>query len=207
MRPFRRLSLLLVSPLALAVAAADGQSGQALYGTCAACHGSKGEGNAALQAPNIAGLDAVYVARQLNHFRRGVRGSAGDTAATAMVGAAAVLKSDNEINAVVAYIAGLSKVKVPSKLSGDAGNGRNYYNGICSACHGSNGAGNMSLQAPRLAGVDGDYLLRQYRAFKTGARGAHADDKFGKQMRAIIKALPNEKTENDVIAYVAALNP
>ncbi len=191
--------------LATAAVAADNPA-KSLYTSCVACHGSKGEGNAVLKAPNIAGMDAAYLERQLKHFRNGVRASQ-DANAVAMRTAAAVLKNDDEVKAVAGFIAALPRVPATARPAGDLKNGRNYYNGICSACHGSSGAGNMSLQAPRLAGVDADYLLRQYLAYKSGARGAHADDKFGKQMRAIIKALPNEKTEQDVFAYIATLKP
>lgn len=55
----------------------------------------------------------------------------------------------------------------------------------CSACHGAQGEGNAALFAPRLAGQRGDYLARQLRAFKSGARGTHPDDKHGTTMRAI----------------------
>src|SRR5262245_1685615 len=42
---------------------------------CAVCHGSTGEGNPALDTPRIAGLDAQYLARQLEYFRMSVRGA------------------------------------------------------------------------------------------------------------------------------------
>ena len=49
--------------------------GKALYNTCTACHGAKGEGNRALGAPNIAGMDAWYLSKQLENFTLGRRGS------------------------------------------------------------------------------------------------------------------------------------
>ena len=41
---------------------------------CASCHGAKGEGNPAFQAPAIAGLPDWYVRGQLEAFRAGRRG-------------------------------------------------------------------------------------------------------------------------------------
>lgn len=183
--------------------AADGQT---VYATCAACHGPKGEGNAALKAPNIAGMDSTYVERQLKLFRRGGRG-ANDPIAAPMTAAAKAVGSEAELTAVAQYVATLSRQRSTASLQGDLGNGRNYYNGLCSACHDSSGKGNASLQAPRLAGVDVLYLQRQYAAFKAGTRGAAVDDKLGKQMLKMAKALPDEKTEHDVFAYIGTLKP
>ena len=49
--------------------------GEKLFASCAACHGSKGEGNATLNAPAIAGQDAAYIERQLLNFRNRRRGT------------------------------------------------------------------------------------------------------------------------------------
>ena len=46
-----------------------------LYTTCVACHGAKGEGNKALNAPAIASQEAWYIARQLKNFKEGIRGT------------------------------------------------------------------------------------------------------------------------------------
>ncbi|MEE4661085.1 MAG: c-type cytochrome, partial [Halieaceae bacterium] len=67
--------------LALAIAAlsvsthSHAQQAPAAYGTCIACHGADGAGNPALNAPALAGQDAAYLARQITHFKAGVRGS------------------------------------------------------------------------------------------------------------------------------------
>ena len=52
----------------------DASTGKAAYGTCVACHGANGEGNQALNAPKLGGLQDWYVARQLKNFKTGVRG-------------------------------------------------------------------------------------------------------------------------------------
>ena len=147
--------------------------------------------------------------RQLKNFSAGLRGTAaGDTEGAIMRAATALLKSDAERAAVAAYVAGLVARRpaqpVPSTAAG-ATNGRNYFNALCSACHGANGRGNQQLGAPRLAGASSDYLARQFAAFKSGRRGAHPDDKLGAQMRAIAAMLPDSRTEADVIAYAAGL--
>ena len=55
------LSLLVATGVA-PIAVADAARGKALYAGCVACHGDSGAGNDALQAPALAGLDAVYLA-------------------------------------------------------------------------------------------------------------------------------------------------
>lgn len=193
------------------VAPAHAADGKALYASCAACHGARGEGNAKLGAPNIAGLDAWYLERQLDNFASGRRGAnPGDTYGAQMRGAVAALAGAAERSAVAAHIAALPRVGAggtAKAAKADLGNGRTHYNALCSSCHQANGQGNKALAAPRLAGLDGAYLARQYANYRTGLRGTHADDKPGKQMAAISKMLPNEAAERDVLAYIATLKP
>jgi cytochrome c553 len=72
-----------VSPAA--IHAGDPTAVQALYVTCSTCHGMKGEGNEAVKAPPLAGMDDWYIAAQITKFKEGVRGSAqGDAFGTVM---------------------------------------------------------------------------------------------------------------------------
>lgn len=61
--------------------------------------------------------------------------------------------------------------------------------GICVACHGSDGQGNPTLGAPRLAGQQAVYLETQLQNFKSGRRGYDARDTHGAQMRGIASSL------------------
>ena len=193
--------------LILAAANALAAGGSGLYATCVPCHGARGEGVVATGAPNIAGMDAWYVERQLREFATGLRGAQpGDTYGAVMRAAAAGITSDRDRSAVAAYVAGLRRVPA-SGAAAATDNGRNYFNAICSACHGSGGLGAESLGAPRLAGVQAGYLARQLANFKSGRRGAQAGDRFGAQMRAVTGMLPDVRTEQDVIAYAASLKP
>jgi cytochrome c oxidase subunit II len=91
------------APKAAALSLKDRQRGEALYAGCAACHGTRAEGNPALSAPALAHLQDWYVAAQLKNFRSGVRGG-GDAAGAQMRAAASVLTSDTDVNAVARYI-------------------------------------------------------------------------------------------------------
>ena len=182
---------------------------KAQYASCAACHGQKGEGNKALGAPNIAGMDAWYVKAQLESFAKGYRGTKpGDTFGAQMRAGSMALTTPADRAGMAAFVAKLPKQTVASKASGKANlaNGSTQYNALCSACHAANGKGNQALGAPRLAGTDQVYLARQYGNFRKGLRGSHPADKLGKQMAAISKML-DPKAEQDVLAYIGTLKP
>jgi cytochrome c oxidase subunit 2 len=75
------------------------------YGKCGACHGGRAEGNVALKAPRLAGLDAVYIKRQFAHFRDGVRGAdPKDVPGRQMAMMAKTLPNDRDLEDVIAFI-------------------------------------------------------------------------------------------------------
>lgn len=189
----------LAAPMGLA------EDGSTLYSRCVACHGAHGEGVAATGGPAIGGMEPWYVERQLGSFASGLRGSrAGDARGQSMRAAATTLASDAERQAVAAHVATLPRPRVKTVAAPTAG-GRNYFNAICSACHGSNGLGNEKLGAPRIAGRPPEFLAGELAAFRSGRRGAQEGDRFGAQMRAIVAMLPDAATERDVVAYAASL--
>lgn len=52
------------------------QGGKLYQSKCGACHGGKGEGNAALNSPRLAGQHNTYLINQFQHFQQGKRGYA-----------------------------------------------------------------------------------------------------------------------------------
>ena len=202
------LLALMTLPGAVAAGPSDAK-GKSLYVTCAACHGSRGEGNRALGAPNLAGMDAWYLKTQLDNFASGNRGTkSGDSYGAQMRAGSAAINTAANRPALVAYISNLPKVAAPAKLPAKANlaNGATNFNALCSACHSASGSGNQSLGAPRLAGRDSVYLSRQFANFRSGLRGYGPNDKYGKQMAAISKML-DAKAEPDVLAYIQTLKP
>lgn len=81
-------------------------NGNNLYqGKCGACHGGKAEGNPALKAPRLAGLDAPYIKRQFAHFRDGVRGTdQQDTPGRQMAMMARTLATERDLDDIIAFI-------------------------------------------------------------------------------------------------------
>jgi cytochrome c553 len=84
----------------------DARNGSSLYrGRCAACHGGGAEGNEALGAPRLAGLDPGYLKRQFGHFKRGVRGvHPDDRHGRQMALMSTSLATERELDDVIGYI-------------------------------------------------------------------------------------------------------
>jgi len=204
MKWFRWLQPLLGCALLFGSGALWAADGKASFTPCIACHGSRGAGNTALGAPAIAGQDAAYLQRQLQHFRAGRRGThKSDTFGAQMraIGAS-TLKDDAAVTAVAAYVAGLPKTRQAVPAEGDLRNGNNLYYGKCGACHGGRAEGNVALNAPRLAGLDAAYIRRQFANFRDGVRGTDPKDLPGRQMAMMAKTLSNERDLDDVIAFI-----
>jgi cytochrome c oxidase subunit 2 len=83
----------------------DVENGARLYRVCAYCHGADGMGVQAMNAPRAAGMSDWYLARQLQYFRDGVRGShVNDFYGMQMGFMGRTVQSDEAINDLIAYI-------------------------------------------------------------------------------------------------------
>ena len=183
----------------------DPIAGKASYATCAACHGQQGEGNLAMNSPNLAILQPWYITRQINHFKDGIRGAnEADEFGRQMAPMANMLMDESAIRNVAAYIGTLDPPATVSTLDGDVEKGAYFYNS-CGACHGAKAQGNYALQAPRLAGQDDWYLKRQLKTFRLGVRGANEGDTYGHQMVLMARSIQNDQSINDLLAYVNTL--
>jgi len=85
---------------------ADVAAGKSQYVLCATCHGENGKGKAELYAPKLSGQYDWYIARQLNNFKFGIRGThLKDIFGRQMLPMALTLKDEEAINNIAAYIA------------------------------------------------------------------------------------------------------
>jgi cytochrome c oxidase subunit 2 len=91
-----------------------------------------------------------------------------------------------------------------SRQAGDPVAGQANY-AVCCGCHGTQGEGNVALNAPKLSGQHDWYMKRQLMYFKQGVRGYHDDDTYGKQMVAMANTLPDETAIDNVLAYINTL--
>lgn len=93
---------------------------------------------------------------------------------------------------------------VKARPAPDAAAGAALY-ATCAACHGAQGEGNKDLNAPKLAGQGAWYVQRQLAQFKSGARGTHEKDVFGKMMAPMAAVLPDDAAIANVAAHIAKL--
>ncbi len=83
----------------------DADHGQRLYRVCSYCHGKDGMGKQALNAPRTAGMTDWYMARQLQNFKDGVRGThKQDFYGMQMGFMGAIVQDEQAINDLMAYI-------------------------------------------------------------------------------------------------------
>lgn len=156
--------------------------------TCAGCHGEFGEGSLDGEYPRLAGMDAQYLARQVDHFKSRARLN------IPMLPYATERELPGEdIEIISAYLASidlpteLPEIEVDnfnalerlkqSKLviniaryPGKASAGAKFYTLECAGCHGSDGYGGTDGAAPQLAGQHSAYLKRQIDLFRHGER-------------------------------------
>jgi cytochrome c553 len=188
--------LLLVAMTVFFTNAGAGEKSDLSY--CTVCHGAHGNGNPAIRAPKIAGMEAWYLRRQLESFRDGARGThPDDTAGNEMQPVGVRLRDEAHINEAISYVATFQPKAPPVTVEGDAARGRSLYV-TCESCHGAKGEGNQTLGAPALAARTYWYLVTQLQNFKAGVRE-------NAQMRAIAATLPDEQSIDDVVAYINTL--
>lgn len=94
--------------------------------------------------------------------------------------------------------------QVLEQTAGDPVAGQALY-AVCSACHGQEGEGNQTLNAPRLSGQAGWYLAKQLKAYKDGVRGNRDDDVWAKQMAPFATILADDTAIRDIVAYIGSL--
>ena len=201
--------------------------GEDLYKLCGYCHGAAGTGEAPrdmgnsalrdsqLRAPGIAGLQQWYLAKQIRGFRNGERGSHPDDFGGMRMGPMAItLQSEEDIDAVAAYIASMPPSKPQRTLSeGDPASGAGSF-GVCVSCHGPNakGVADPSLAQPGLPAApsllhQGDwYLAAQLRKFRAGVRGSDVPGSPAQMMQTFSMTLPTDEDVLNVVAYISTLS-
>ena len=175
---------------------------QQLYVICGACHGARAQGERALETPALAGQNGEYLLRQLRLFASGARGLEGDQQGRQMRQILETISSEDDWKQLIAYI-GTLPVKDLTPPASDAGSRGHELYQTCAVCHGAAGEGSAALKAPRLVSLSQWYIANQLRKFRTGLRGAGADDR-GRQMRAAASMLQSDADVAAVAEYIGA---
>ena len=117
-----------------------------------------------------------------------------------------MLPDDTAIRNLSAYIETLPSHAPQATVTGNVARGERLYM-TCAACHGREGQGIWALNAPRLADMSDWYLVRQLQNFQHDVRGMHREDYYGWQMATMADSLKDERSINDVVAYINSLVP
>lgn len=212
----RRLVPLLVSFVTVAHAQSV-EDGKDVYGPCAACHGANGQGGKAGEYPRIAGQPASFIIESLKAFQSRKRYNLPMLPYTEPREL-----SERDMKDVAAYVESLQlpskmpplkadatalerllaaeRVLVVPRVSGDVEHGRALFLEQCVDCHGKDGRGRASRDAPGLVGQYPNYLLRQVEQFKKGVRAADE----GHPMNGVLDDLGAQDI-TDILAFVTAL--
>jgi cytochrome c553 len=179
------------------------ERGEQLFKGCEPCHGVDGQGNPAIKVPGIAGMPDWYLKTQLTKFRTGIRGAhPDDHEGLRMRPMSRMLRTDEDVADVVAYVSKLPVAHHEAHLAGgDAAAGQASF-AVCTACHGQDGMGNETMHAPPIAKLDDWYIAEQLTKFKTGIRGANPADAEGAQMRPMAMTLADDQAVKNVATYI-----
>lgn len=196
--------LLLICLSLLSCSAVYAQSNQPDARYCLVCHGSNAQSSPVIGGPNLVILPDWYIKAQLIAFQKEWRGhTVTDLYGQEMMNIAKQMAPE-EIDSAIAFIRTLPAINAPTSLNGDATRGQTLYQ-VCTACHGSKGEGNQTLNAPPLAGQADWYLVKQLQNYKKGERGSHSQDINGLIMRQSMALLTSDTDIQDVVSYINTL--
>lgn len=214
-RSFWLAGLLLALPCALpagtpGVAGLSGVEGMSALATdfryCTTCHGARLDGNDAIRAPALAGIEPWYLAQRLRAYRSHQLGQdfRTDPAGTDM-GTVAREVDDERIAGIARFVATYPAVVTAATVMGDARRGRQLYQQHCAACHGTHAEGQASVGAPALARLNDWYLLAAWEKYRAGLRGADGAGPSAQAMRALAGSLGDRFAIADLARYVQSL--
>ncbi len=211
-RSWRTAGTVLFTVLALTALPAFAQNGEKIAKTgnaagapaCMTCHGASGQGQPAAGFPRLAGLNAVYLLRQLNSFHDATR-------VNAIMAPIAQQLSATERQAMAAYYAGLAvtnhdgqpPAEAKSLIAGETLAQRgDWSKGVpaCAQCHGPQGLG-VGGAFPQIAGQSSAYIVSQLQAWQTGTR---KNDPLGLMHGIALKLSPTDI--GAVAAYYGSLD-
>lgn len=180
--------------------APDLKRGEALFATCAACHGSDGRGNRNSLIPAIASQHVSVLVKQLVDFRHDRRWEERMQHFASQHN----LSGPQELVDVAAYAESLARSPPLEGGPGEAAalrQGAVIYHRDCADCHGPLALGELRRMRARLAGQHYDYLLRQLEQTAAGRRpGMDAE-----HVRLTNTLTPAERSA--VADYLSRLSP
>jgi cytochrome c553 len=178
----------------LAGAALAQQGGPGIT-ACAACHGARGEGQAAAGFPRLAGQPKAYLLKQLQEFANGTRKNPQMEPIARALSAQQRGDVADHYASLPGWKAGAkATASSPQSLLGSSLATRGNWNQeipACFACHGPDGAG-IPPHFPALTGQPSAYTRAQLKAWQAGTR---SNDPQG-----LMKAVADRMTDAEIDA-------
>lgn len=177
------------------IGAGDPVAGKDKSALCQGCHGEDGN-SATADFPKLAGQYAAYIQKQINDFKNGARKD------PVMTDMAATVTNNQDLLDIAAYFASQKLMKGAGPVISKTAQYRFLDGNGCVSCHGVNGKGfapNNST-APVIGGQHKDYLVKQLKDFKSGARNNEASG-----MMAMISGFMSDAEINDIANYISGM--
>ncbi len=153
------------------------------------------------RGPIIDGLPAWYLELQLRRFMTGIRGQNPTNKSEFLMGSGiSLLKTDADVEQVVAHFSGLPPANHLNTIRGDATRGQQLY-ALCATCHGPAGEGREDIKAPPLTVQEDWYLYDQLVKTKAGLRGGTEARPEALLMNQSIQGM-NTQDFRDVVSYI-----
>lgn len=173
------------------IGAGDPVAGKEKSALCQGCHGEDGN-SPTPDFPKLAGLYASYIQKQINDFKSGLRKD------PVMTDMAATITDPKDLLDIAAYFASQPVMKGATPAVNKNGMARFNDSNGCGACHGANGKGNPS--APAIGGQHKEYIVKQLKDFKSGARRNEASG-----IMAMYAGMLSDAAMEDVASYASGL--
>jgi ubiquinol-cytochrome c reductase cytochrome c subunit len=169
------------------------RGGEVFQATCAACHGTRGEGGPGpgiADGPPLLGIELAYLDMTVRTGRMPI--------AERSVGVYADQLTEEDRRALVAYAEERLDVvgEIPTVQPGHAARGQELYVRNCAACHGAaadGGISGASVFVPPLVGIDGIAIAE---ATRVGPF----------EMPAFDPAVLSSEDIDDIVAYLEAVD-
>ncbi|MBW3226932.1 c-type cytochrome [Marinobacter adhaerens] len=187
---------------AMAHGAGDPQAGEQNAAVCAGCHGQGGAKPVMGVYPKLSGLGEKYLYRQLVAIKSKERNIPEMTGILDNM-------SDQDLQDLAAYFD--SQEMVVSQADPDLVDqgsalyrGGNMATGVpaCAGCHNPQGNGNAPAGYPALGGQNAEYLIKQLKAYRDGARNNGSNAAI---MMDVAAKLTDAEIEA-VSSYISGLN-
>jgi cytochrome c553 len=177
------------------IGAGNPVAGKEKSAMCQGCHGEDGN-SATADFPKLAGQYAAYIQKQIRDFQSGSRND------PVMSGMAATVTDNHDLLDISAYFASQKQMKGDTPVINPAGKEWYMSDNGCANCHGENGkgAGPGNPDAPVIGGQHKDYLIKQLKAFASGAR---KNEPSG--MMAMIAGMMSDEEMENVTSYISGM--